>query len=91
MPSGKLPEDAAGGTDIPDPGLKDSAWALLPVLASHQLIYGGDAVLTRAGGEPEYVISSYGEFVLPGSPSPNRDRSAECCHVTGIELDSVPA
>jgi hypothetical protein len=61
MPSGKLPEDAAGGTDIPDPGLTDS---LSPVLASHQLIYGGDVVLTRAGREPAYVISSYGEFVL---------------------------
>lgn len=47
-----------------DPGLKNSVWALLPVLASHQLIYGGDMVLTRAGREPEYVISSYGEFVL---------------------------
>jgi hypothetical protein len=47
-----------------DPGLKDLVWALLPVLASHQLIYGGDMVLTRAGREPEYVISSYGEFVL---------------------------
>ena len=47
-----------------DPGLKNSVWAPLPVLAGHRLIYGGDMVLTRAGRKPEYVISSYGEFVL---------------------------
>jgi hypothetical protein len=40
-----------------DPGLKDSVWALLPVLASHQLIYGGDMVLTRAGREPEQRVA----------------------------------
>ena len=47
-----------------DPGLTDAVWALLPVLARHQLISGGYEVLTWAGREPEYIITSYGEWLL---------------------------
>jgi hypothetical protein len=47
-----------------DPGLADTVWALLPVLARNHLITGGYEVLTWAGREPEYVITSYGEHML---------------------------
>lgn len=47
-----------------DPGLADVVWGLLPVLARHQLISGGYDLLTHAGHEPEYTITSYGEFFL---------------------------
>ena len=40
------------------------AWVLLPVLAQHMLISGGQEVMTWAGREPEYVITGYGEFLL---------------------------
>ena len=56
-----------------DPGLADTVWALLPVLARNHLIAGGYEVLTWAGREPEYVITSYGEHMLARltEPAPN--------------------
>jgi hypothetical protein len=47
-----------------DPGLVDVVWSLLPVLARHGLISGGREVLTRAGREPEYTVTPYGEWFL---------------------------
>lgn len=47
-----------------DPGLENAVWALLPVLARNHLISGGYDVITRAGHEPEYVITAYGEHML---------------------------
>jgi hypothetical protein len=47
-----------------DPGLKDTVWALLPVLARNHLVAGGHEVITWAGREPEYVITPYGEHML---------------------------
>jgi hypothetical protein len=58
-----------------DPGLKDVVWALLPVLARHHLISGGYEVLTRAGREPEYVITPYGEYLLARLAEPAPERS----------------
>lgn len=47
-----------------DPGIADVVWPLLPVLERHGLISGGYDVLTQAGHEPEYTITSYGEWFL---------------------------
>jgi hypothetical protein len=47
-----------------DPGLADFVWGLLTALDRHQLISGGYDVLTRAGHEPEYVITPNGEWFL---------------------------
>lgn len=47
-----------------DPGLT-SPWALLSVLARHQLISGGNEVLPpRAEIRPDYTITEYGEWFL---------------------------
>jgi hypothetical protein len=56
-----------------DPGLADTVWALLPVLARNHLIAGGHEVFTWAGRESEYVITSYGDHVLArlAEPVPN--------------------
>lgn len=37
---------------------------MLPELARHGLISGGYDVLTKAGHEPEYTITSYGEWYM---------------------------
>lgn len=58
-----------------DPGLKDVVWALLPLLARHHLISGGYEVLTWAGREPEYVITSYGEYLLARLAEPAAELS----------------
>jgi hypothetical protein len=57
-----------------DPGLENAVWALLPVLARNHLISGGYDVITRAGHEPEYVITAYGEHMLArlAEPSPGQ-------------------
>ena len=47
-----------------DPGISEVVWSLLPVLDRHGLISGGYDVLTRAGHEPEYTVTPYGEWFL---------------------------
>jgi hypothetical protein len=54
-----------------DPGLADTVWALLPVLARHGLVSGGEEQLTPAGMQPEYVITDYGEWFLTRLAEPD--------------------
>ena len=54
-----------------DPGLADSVWALLPVLARHLLISGGNEMLTPKGRQPEYTITPYGEWFLTRLAQPD--------------------
>jgi len=67
------PSDIAGQ----DPGLKETVWALLPVLARNHLITGGHEVITWAGREPEYVITPYGEHMLArlAEPAPSSEET----------------
>jgi hypothetical protein len=62
--------------------LEGTVWALLPVLACNYLISAGFEVLTRAGREPEYVISPYGGHMLArlAEPVPS---SEGCTSLTG--------
>lgn len=47
-----------------DPGLAESAWALLRVLEQHNLVWSNGEHLTPTGMEPEYTITPYGEWFL---------------------------
>jgi hypothetical protein len=59
-----------------DPGIAEVVWSLLPVLARHGLISGGDDVITWAGREPEYVVTPYGEWFLTMLSDPEQAAKA---------------
>lgn len=47
-----------------DPGLADTAWALLDTLERHGLLWSSGDQLTQFGHQPEYTITPYGEYFL---------------------------
>ena len=58
-----------------DPGLADSAWALLRVLQQHDLVWSSGEYHTPAGGmQPEYEITPYGEWFLTRLAEPENGK-----------------
>jgi hypothetical protein len=54
-----------------DPGLADTAWALLDTLKRHGLLWSSGDQLTEFGHQPEYTITSYGEHFLDRLAQPD--------------------